>query len=144
MPLRRLRDLCFSLLLLVSFFTTGCGAERLVSVTGTALRHGKPVPNLVINFAPEKGLRSYALTDQNGRFKMVCSNGQEGVLVGTHKVWVQPHAAGSKEDKEHQKRLAAQRNDPEMAQILRKYGNPETSPITVEAKEDQEITLTLD
>ena len=115
-----------------------------MSVTGTALRHGKPVPDLVINFAPEKGLRSYALTDQNGRFSMVCTNGQEGVLVGTHKVWVQLHASGSKEDKERQKRLAMQRNDPDIAQMLRKYGSPETSPITVEAKQDQEVTLTLD
>jgi hypothetical protein len=144
MPPRRFCDHRLTLVLLVSVLAAGCGGQRLVTVTGTALRHGKPVPNLVINFAPEKGLRSYALTDQNGRFNMVCTNGQEGVLAGSHKVWVQPHVAGSKEDKDRQKRLAMLRNDPELAQILQKYGKPETTPLTVEAKEDQEITLTLD
>jgi hypothetical protein len=144
MPSRSPFALRVTLVLLPAVLAAGCGGPRLVSVTGTALRHGKPVPDLVINFAPEKGLRSYALTDQNGRFTMVCSNGQEGVLVGTHKVWVQLHTAGSKEDKERQKRVAMQKNDPEIAQMLRKYGNPETTPITVDAKEDQEINLALD
>jgi hypothetical protein len=114
-----------------------------VKVTGTATRHGKPVPDLVINFAPEKGLRSYALTDQNGQFRMVYTNGQGGVLMGTHKVWVQLHS-GSKEDKARKQRLAVLKGDPEIVQLLRKYGNAETTPIIVEAKEDQEINLKLD
>jgi hypothetical protein len=144
MPPLRSCDFRFAVFLLVSLLATGCGGEKLVKVTGTALRHGKPVPNLAINFTPEKGLRSYALTDENGRFDMVYTNGQEGVLIGTHKVWVQLHTAGSKEDKERQKRLALQRSDPEIAQILRKYGNVATTPIVVEAKEDREINLSLD
>jgi hypothetical protein len=102
------------------------------------------VPHLVINFSPEKGLRSFALTDQNGKFNMLYTNGQEGVVVGTHKVWVQLQTAGSKEDKDCQKRLATQRNDPEIAQVLRKYGKVETTPLIVEAKEDTERDLNLD
>jgi hypothetical protein len=59
-------------------------------------------------------------------------------------VWVQQQTAGSKEDKDYQKRLAMQRNDPEIAQILRKYGKAETTPLIVEAKEDKERDLNLD
>jgi hypothetical protein len=125
---------------------TGCGGsgERLVRVTGTATRHGKPVPSIAINFTPEKGLRSYALTDQDGRFKMVYSSGQEGVLAGNHKVWVQLFTAGAKDDPAQRARLAAQQKDPEIAQILKKYGNAETTPISLEIKEERDITLTLD
>jgi hypothetical protein len=59
-------------------------------------------------------------------------------------VWVQLKTAGSREDKDLQKSLAKQQSDPEIAQILRKYGNVETTPITIEAKDNQEINLTLD
>jgi hypothetical protein len=133
-----------TLCLVGAFLAAGCGGEKLVKVSGTALRHGKPVPHLVINFSPEKGLRSFALTDQDGKFNMLYTNGQEGVVVGTHKVWVQQQTAGSKEDKDYQKRLAMQRNDPEIAQILRKYGKAETTPLIIEAKEDKERDLNLD
>jgi hypothetical protein len=57
-------------------FASGCGGEKFVTVTGMATRHGKPVPNLAIIFSPEKGLRSFALTDENGKFKMVHSTGR--------------------------------------------------------------------
>src|SRR6266849_4119376 len=123
----------FALFLLFPILGSGCGGEKLVTVSGTATRHGKPLPKLVINFSPEKGLQSYALTDQDGRFSMIYTNGQEGVVRGTHKVWVQLQTAGSKEDKELRKRLARQQSDPEIAQILRKYGKVETTPLTVEA-----------
>jgi hypothetical protein len=132
------------LVLLVCVLAAGCGGEKLVKVSGTATRHGKPVPNLGIHFTPEKGLQSFALTDPDGRFNMIYTTGQEGVVPGTHKVWVQLPTAGSKEDKEQQKRLARQQSDPEMAQILRKYGKAETTPLTVEAREDREITLSFD
>lgn len=144
MPLPCSREFRFAVLLLFSLLAAGCGGEKLVKVTGTALRHGKPVPNLVINFVPEKGLRSYALTDQNGKFNMLYTTGQEGVLIGTHKVWVQLHTAGSKEDKEQQKRVAMQKSDPEMMQILRKYGNVSSTPLTLEAKKDQDFDINLD
>ena len=106
--------------------------------------HNKPVPHLVINFTPEKGLRSFALTDQDGKFNMIYTSGQEGVILGTHKVWVQLATTGSKEDKEFKKRLAKQQSDPDMAQLLKKYGKAETTPLTIEAREDREITLSLD
>jgi len=131
-------------IMLLACHAAGCGGERLVRVTGTATRHGKPVPNLVIHFAPEQGLRSFALTDQDGKFKMLYTDGREGVLVGTHKVWVELNTAGAKDDPEQQRRLAAQRSDPEIAQILKKYGSAESTPLVLEIKEGREINLLLD
>jgi hypothetical protein len=69
---------------------------------------------------------------------------RNGVVVGSHKVWVQLQTAGSKEDQELQKRLAVQRRDPETAQILRKYGNVNTTPITVDVQNSREVNLPLD
>jgi hypothetical protein len=135
---------CRLLLILPVVLATGCSGEELVKVTGTATRNGKPLPDLAIHFMPEKGMRSFALTRPDGTFTMVFSNGQEGVLVGTHKVWVQLPTAGAKNDPERQKRLVAQQNDPEIAEILRKYGSPDTSPITLEIRKSQDINLTLD
>jgi hypothetical protein len=128
---------CFAFCLLVAIFAGGCGGQKLVRITGTVTRHGEPVPKLVINFSPEKGLQSYALTDQGGQFNMIYATGEESVVMGTHKVWVQLPSAGFKEDKEQQ-------SDPEIAQILRKYGKVETTPLSVEAKEDREFNIALD
>jgi len=139
---RTSRMICVAWLLII--LVSGCGGEQLVHISGKATRRGKPVPNLVINFTPEKGLRSFALTDSEGRFNMIYTNGQEGVVPGTHKVWVQLRTIGAKEDKEQQKQLSRQQGDPELAQILRKYGKADTTPLTVEAKADQEINLALD
>jgi hypothetical protein len=130
-------------LLAVGLLAVGCGQEKFAEVTGKATRGGKPVPNLVINFTPEKGLRSVALTDQNGAFKMVHSSGRHGVLVGPHKVWV-ALPLGSKEDLNQVQRLAQQRADPEITAILHKYGNAETTPLTFEITTSRVIDLALD
>jgi hypothetical protein len=66
------------------------------------------------------------------------------VVVGTHKVWVQFPTTGVKGDPEGQKRLAAMRDDPPIAQMLQKYGSPETTPLTVEVTAGRDIPLALD
>src|SRR5947209_3046854 len=94
----------------------GCGGERLVKVSGTVTRHGKPVPNLGVHFVPEKGLASHGLTDAEGRFVLLYSTGTEGAAVGTHKVWVQLPTDPAK-------RLELQRRakEPDMEALLLKY-----------------------
>ncbi len=125
-------------------FCSGCWGERVVSVTGTATLAGEPVPDLVINFVPEKGERSFALTDAQGRFTMRTSSGRLGVVAGTHKIWVQLRPAGLKDDKELQQRFAERQADPKIAAMLKQYGSYETTPITKEIQHAEDIKLTLD
>jgi hypothetical protein len=129
---------------LTALLTCGFGGERLVKVTGTAMRHGKPVPNLVIHFTPEKGLSSYALTDRQGRFNMVYTNGREGVLVGMHKVWVQRHTLPGKADKKPRENPAPDAQAPELPKLLEKYGSADKSPIAIEVNTDREMLIALD
>jgi hypothetical protein len=119
----------------------GCGGgDRLVKVSGTVVRGGRPVPNLGVHFVPEKGLASHGLTDENGHFDLLYSTGAEGALIGSHKVWVQLPPDPQKRG-EVRRRAA----EPEMEAILVKYGNSETTPLTVEVREGQdEIKLPLD
>jgi hypothetical protein len=133
-----------TLLFLLANFALGCGGERLVPVSGTATCNGKPVPNLVINFVPDSGPKSYAVTDQAGRFEMVCGNGQRGVVAGSHKVWVRLNLLGSKEDPELRKRQAALRAEPAMMRMLEKYGNVEKTPLAFAIDDAKEFELKLD
>jgi len=102
------------------------------------------VPNLVINFAPDKGERSFALTDQNGKFTMRTSSGRNGVVAGSHKVWVHLRPVGLKDDLELQKQYAVLQEDPKIAAMLEKYGSYEKTPIQKEINHSQVIKLELD
>jgi hypothetical protein len=118
----------------------GCGGNKLVMVSGTVTRHGTAVPNLGIHFVPEKGLGSHGLTDQAGRFDLLFSNGEQGALIGVHKVWVQLPP-----DTKNRSALLRRALDPDTEAMLLKYGNSETTPLTVEVKEGQEeLQLVLD
>ena len=119
----------------------GCGGgEMLVNVTGKVTRNGKAVPNLGINFVPEKGFTSHGLSDADGHYSLLYRpTGKEGAVVGVHKVWVQLPP-------DPQKRSAAQARalDPDVSAMLEKYSSVNT-PLTVEVKEGlPEIDLKLD
>jgi hypothetical protein len=131
---------CRALLLLCSLVIGGCGGEKLVKVAGTVTRDGKAVPNLGVHFVPEEGLASHGLTDHNGHFTLLYSTGKEGAVTGKHKVWVQLPP-----DPQNRRELSRRASEPDMEALLLKYGNSETTPLTVEVKEGQkEIKLTLD
>jgi hypothetical protein len=121
----------------VALAAAGCGGEKIVNITGSVTRAGKAIPDLGIHFSPEKGQGSHGLSDQTGHFTLMLSSGKPGALVGTHKVWVQLPAGD---------RITATKRarDQEMEAILLKYGNPETSPLTVEVIEDRDLILPLD
>src|SRR6187549_298514 len=63
---RLLTLLCFSLLLL------GCsrGGPEVVLIEGTVTHNGEPVPSLRVYFVPTDGRPSWAISDQNGHFKL--------------------------------------------------------------------------
>jgi hypothetical protein len=129
-----------SILLLCWVGAGGCGGDNLVKVTGTVLRNGKPVPNLGLHFVPENGLSSHGRTDADGHFELLYTTGKEGAVVGAHKVWVQLPPDPQQRGDVHRRA-----SEPDMDALLQKYGNSETTPLTVEIKGGQEeIILRLD
>src|SRR5579864_8836883 len=83
----RLRHLAGLLLL---GLLPGCARDdhRVVHVTGVATHGGRPVANLFINFYPDYGRPSWAVSDSRGRFTLQYEKGQPGAVVGTHRVFV--------------------------------------------------------
>src|SRR5436309_602832 len=67
----------------------GTGAPKVVPVTGKLSYKGKPVASALLNFLPENGRQSWAVTDEQGRFKINYDEQQDGAVVGTHKVWIE-------------------------------------------------------
>src|SRR5262249_37371768 len=112
----------------------------VVKVSGNVTRGGKPVDRLVVHFLPDKGRPSWGVTDKDGHYSLNYERGRDGALVGTHTVWVQVKPFTPKEESA----LAAGELKIH-TEILRKYGNRETTPLRVEVKgDDQPINLTLD
>jgi hypothetical protein len=141
------------LLLLTACFLggSGCGGkEKVVTVTGTVTHKGDPVAGMVVSFVPEaqtvSGV-STATTDENGHYKLtVFKTGQSGAVVGTHKVWVslprEPPPDLDK-DKVNKKPVPTTKPPVDTAEILKKYGKLDSTPLTVEVK-GEPIDLKLD
>src|SRR5205085_1356039 len=68
----------------------GCGdGPKYVPVSGVVKVDGKPYKNAVVSFQPvgtpdkpAPGQGSSALTDEEGRYTLVCDNGQTGAVAG--------------------------------------------------------------
>jgi hypothetical protein len=148
------------LLLTAGFLgSLGCGvSEKVVSVAGTVTHNGKPVDGLVVSFVPQAQTQtgvSTGETDEKGKYELtVASTGSSGAVVGTHRVWVSlPREPAEPVDKEERARLrkqkkkatpVAQKQPAEIADILKKYGSLEKTPLRVEVKGGEPIDLNLD
>lgn len=114
--------------LFFSLALCGCdsGGPKIVPVSGTLTRNGKPVPNLEVYFMPTEGRNSVGMADDQGRFSLGYTASQDGALVGTHTVFVvfNPPRSGAE-------RVAT---PADLKPILDKYGSKETSPLQVEIK----------
>jgi hypothetical protein len=75
-------------LLLVALAGCNSNDPKIVEVTGTLTYKGNPMPNVLVTFSPESGRPSWGQTNENGEFKLNYAKGQDGALVGKHKVWV--------------------------------------------------------
>jgi hypothetical protein len=82
------------LLLLVFFVAVlGCSSKKLAPVSGRVTLNGKPLANATVSFqpiaegkSPDAGAGSTGKTDEDGRFTLKTSTGQEGAVVGKHRV----------------------------------------------------------
>jgi len=153
------RSYSFMLLLTACFLSgSGCsgGKEKVVAVRGTVTHHGDPVAGMVVSFVPQAETYSgpsTGETDDNGRYELtVFKTGQSGAVVGTHKVWVSiPREPPEPVDKEEKMKMRKQKKGKpatetlpaDTAKILKKYGNLDKTPLTVEVKGDP-IDLKLD
>lgn len=88
----------FSLGAVVSLTLVGCGGSdgpAVYPVTGVVLRSGAPLANASIEFLPEKGRPSAAITDKDGKFVLEYMQGRRGALKGMHKIRVIEKFAGA-------------------------------------------------
>jgi hypothetical protein len=121
----------------------GSGGPRVVKVSGTVTRGGKPVEKLFLNFEPAHGRPSWGVTDKDGHYTLNYERRREGAVTGTHKVWVQIRPASPKEEADL--RNGTVKLHPEIKSILEKYGKFETTPLKVEVKDDgKPLDLKLD
>jgi hypothetical protein len=112
----------------------GCNKKtNVVEVTGKVTRNGKVVPNLYLNFVPDEGRPSWAMTDDNGDFKLNYDKERDGAQVGTHTVWVQVRGRSPKEEGELADRV---KKSPDLQAILEKYGDAKKSNLRIEITPD--------
>jgi hypothetical protein len=129
----------------------GCGGgEKVVSVYGKVTHKGQPVGGLIISFVPQARTKtgpSTGQTDDNGKYELsVADSGDDGAVVGTHKVWVSlPREPPTpRTDKRNKNEPRGPQMSPLMADIIRKYGSLEKTPLTVEVTSSGPIDLQLD
>jgi len=127
----------------VGFAGCGSGGPEIVEIEGTVTRNGKPVPNVRIYFAPTDGRPSWGISDADGRFVLDYDYDYDGAKVGTHKVWVVDES-GNIDPTLAMSGAPRPKRNPEMAEILEKYGK-DKSELTVEVKKaDKNFQLKLD
>ncbi|MCA9237576.1 MAG: hypothetical protein KDA44_19015 [Planctomycetales bacterium] len=68
----------------------GCGDGRptRVAVSGTVTIDGKPLTHGNIKFVPTGARPSAGKIDENGHFTLTCYDGDDGVVLGKHRVAV--------------------------------------------------------
>ena len=80
----------------------GCGGETypLAPVSGRVTLDSVPLPNARVGFEPIRqgdrvnaGPGSYGTTDAEGRYRLVSLGGDEGAVVGRHRVGVRTYRA---------------------------------------------------
>lgn len=75
---------------LFALFFAGCGQAAgpdLYQVTGKVTKGGEPLKSISVTFTPvEGGPSSAGLTNEEGKFVLLCQNGKAGAVVGKHKV----------------------------------------------------------
>jgi hypothetical protein len=73
----------------VAVFLAGCGPSgpTLATVSGKITLDGQPLPNVNVQFVPEKGgSPSYGGTNANGEYELLHAQNRKGALLGKHLV----------------------------------------------------------
>lgn len=94
MPVRVAPFRCPALLAAALLFLSGCGGDEAVPVVaakGIVRINGTPAANIMVRFVPqgkqENGLiSSTGMSDSEGRFQLVASDGRDGAIPGPGQV----------------------------------------------------------
>lgn len=138
---RMLRDVvsccCLSLVI-------GCGrtGPPVIDVEGTITKDGIPVSNAVVQFHPDKGRPSACRTDAEGYYRPEFSDQVPyGVMPGTAKVSLQ---VTQERIDEPINLNDTSKYHPEMREIIRYFGNWNSTPLEVEVSaENDQIDIEL-
>jgi predicted small lipoprotein YifL len=124
--------------ILMGLLAIGCGNKgpSVVPVSGTVTHSGKPVPNLFINFEPESGRPSWAVSDEQGKFVAKYDSTQDGMVTAKHKVWFQWRPRDPKDQMIEQGFAKGKSSKTaEVKEILKKYGNRDNPEVSIEIKQ---------
>ncbi len=125
----------------------GCGRDSgppLVDISGTLSRHGEPLAGYGLQFIPESGRPSDAITDGNGQYKLQYTADRTGAVVGRHQVIITSYQTP---DNELQAAIdeGRYRDIPtEIGDILKRYGDLNSTPLQFEISESQVLDIELE
>jgi hypothetical protein len=86
--------------LLATFAGCGDGRPTRVPVSGVVLLDGAPLSRGSIKFVPMQGRPSYGEIGADGHFTLTCYDGQDGAVLGKHRVQIDANRAISEKKAE--------------------------------------------
>src|SRR5262245_41548137 len=117
-----------AILVVVIGILAGCSSgPKVVKVTGTVTRAGKPVPGVVVNFVPVEGRPSWGLTNAQGQYSLNYDREQDGAVVGKHTVWIE-YRPGSPLEEDAIAAGKLPKGRAELREVLQKYSE-KNSPL---------------
>jgi hypothetical protein len=136
------------LALSILFVSGGCGGSdgpELVPAGGSVSHNGAPLPGATVSFLPEQGTMARAVTDPQGKFKLMTGN-EDGAPVGKYKVTVYAVEAGTATEVTadptdpgayalaYEQAMKQQEQSPPKVLVPTKYTDVVTTPLTYEVK----------
>jgi hypothetical protein len=112
----------------------GCespGTAPTAPTQGTLLYNGQPAQAARIIFTPKSGRPASGNTDDQGRFVLSTFESEDGAVLGEHTVTVSDLKRNWNQD-------------PSKSRFPTPYERPDTTPLVVEVKPDNENKFTFD
>lgn len=138
-----------SLILAVILALPGCGASqptgeivKTVSAGGVLTLNGTPIEFFQVACFPENNRPAIGITNAEGKFTLGTNGLDDGAVPGRHKVaitWIGPPSTNPDEGI-----MEFTPPPPPTHKLDGKYGNPETSGLTVEVSESGSTDLVID
>ncbi len=131
---------------LIALGCIGCGRDSgpsLVDISGTLSRHGEPLAGYGVQFIPESGRPSDAVTDANGQYRLQYTANRKGAVLGRHRVIITSFQTS---DDELQAAIDEGRYrdiPPEIGDILKRYGDLNSTPLQFDISEAQVLDIEL-